>query len=50
MKIRVEVSTNKVGSKSTREVELDDDTPDEDIDQIVEDVKNEMIEWNWYRI
>ena len=50
MKIRVWVSTNKINSKCVREIEIDDDTIDSDIEQIAEDTKNEMTEWNWEKI
>lgn len=46
-KIIVSVSTNRVGSKTEDEFEVEDDATDEEISKIAYDVMIEMIEYNW---
>lgn len=58
MKIKVTVSTNRVGSQTEKEIEIDDDEledyVEEDRQAIIEDMARnamfEMIEWNWTEI
>lgn len=51
MKIKVWVCTNKVGSKSVREIEINDDEWNEmeesEKDDICMETMNEMIEWGY---
>ena len=51
MKIRVWVSTNKVGSKCENVIEIDDadwaEMSDEDKEELASETKNDMMEWNW---
>lgn len=50
MKIRITVSTNKVGSEKVRTIEVDDDTLEDDIEEIAKDAMFDMISWNWERV
>ncbi len=50
MKIKIDVSTNKIGSKCSRIIEIEDETIDEEISQIAEEIKDEMVSWDWYRV
>jgi hypothetical protein len=45
-KIRVVVSTNKIGSECERVFEVDDETPDSEIDDFAQETMFEMINWN----
>lgn len=55
MRIIVSVSTNRVGSKTERTIDIDDidleDVADDERDKVIEDIAREtlfdMIDWNW---
>lgn len=51
MKVRFEISTDKIGSKCTDVIEFDDDewaemTP-EDREEAMREIAFQHIEWNW---
>lgn len=45
--ITVHVSTGMQGSDREVEIEVDDDTPDDEIEELARDAMFEMIEWTW---
>jgi hypothetical protein len=47
MKIKVTVSTRKVGSQCERTFEIEDDLTDDEIEQIAQEAMWNMVEWNW---
>lgn len=49
-RIRVTVRTNISGSETSRVIEIDDNATDEEIQEVAEETKNEMIEWYYEEI
>lgn len=47
MKIKVYVSTDKLGSKDERTIEVEDDFDDIDIEETARQTMFEMINWGW---
>lgn len=45
--VTVHVSTNKVGSKCSDEIEVEDDATDDEIEEAAKEVMFNMIEWNY---
>ena len=48
--IRVEVSTNKVGSEDHIEFEIEDDATEYEIEEIASERIWDLISWNWEEI
>lgn len=46
-KIRVTVSTDKVGSETYDEIEVEDDATEAEIETQAKEAMFEMIEWDW---
>lgn len=49
MKIKVYVSTNKIGSECSTTFDIEDDASEEEIEEIAREEMFNMIEWNWIR-
>ncbi len=49
-KIKVFVSTNRVGSQDYREFEVDDDASNECIEDLAKEEMFDMIEWYWKEV
>ncbi len=49
-KIRVTVSTNKVGSGTERVIEVEDDSTQEEMEQTAQETMFEMINWDWREV
>ena len=45
--IEVYVNTNKVGSRCSETIEVEDDATDDEINQLAHETMLEMIEWDW---
>lgn len=50
MRIEVFVETNRVGSRVTDVIEVDDDATESDIDAIAQQQMFEMISWGWKKL
>lgn len=50
MLIEVTVSTNKVGSSSTKQFEVDDEADYEEIEAQARELMFDMIEWDWQTV
>jgi len=50
MKIEVYVSTNRVGSKCSTIIEIDDDSTPEQIEEIAGETKDKLVEWGWKQV
>lgn len=50
MIIRVRVSTNLVQSETYRDIEVEDDATEEDIEELAREAMFEQIEWSWEKV
>lgn len=46
-KVKVWVSTKKVGSRCDDSFEIEDNATEEEIEELAEEVMWEMVDWNW---
>ena len=49
-KIQVSVSTRKVGSKTETTIDVDDDAPESEIDEMAREAMFELINWDWREV
>ena len=50
MKVEVIVSLNLVGCERRTTIEVEEGTPDAEIEEVAKDAMFEMIEWTWKRV